>query len=240
MLELDMPKTIRKELDYNSFEIVSNIDSLEHSKSISQNQLDTAKIYSSREEYSKHLPKNIRYLEIGVAWGYSAEMFIRNAGAVSADLLDTYDQDLKCWSWRKFGECKCDGFTHELLYTPETHQKYIDNLFSWHDGIRTIKGNAIEVLPTLTGQYDFIYIDISNDRIITREALRFAQHLVPVGGIIGLNDYLIYDGVIEDEAYGTFQTVNEFLHLNDNWSVDGIALHPVGFYDIYIKKNAEI
>jgi hypothetical protein len=238
MIELNMPKWTRPELPYDSFEQVPNISSIENSPTISQTQLQLAKVYSSREEYSKSLPKGMRYLEIGVAWGYSAEMFIRQADASMADLLDIYNQDLKCWSWRKFGECKCDGFKHELLYTPETHEEYIKNLFSWHPNVNTIKGNAVEILPSITKEYDFIYIDISNDRIITRETLRLAQNLVPVGGIIGLNDYLIYDGIIEDEAYGTFQTVNEFLHRNKNWSVDAIALHPVGFYDIYIRKNA--
>jgi len=60
--------------------------------------------------------------------------------------------------------------------------------------------------------------------------------MVPIGGIIGMNDYIIYDGIIEDKPYGTFQTVNEFLSANKNWSVDAIALHNLGFYDIYIKK----
>ena len=64
-----------------------------------------------------------------------------------------------------------------------------------------------------------------------------ASNLTPVNGIIGLNDYLIYDGIIEDQPYGTFQTVNEFLEKNNDWSVDAIALHNLGFYDIYIRKN---
>jgi hypothetical protein len=48
---------------------------------------------------------------------------------------------------------------------------------------------------------------------------------------------LIYDGIIEDAKYGTYQSVNEFLLLNKEWSVDGIALHPLGFYDIYLRKE---
>lgn len=232
-----MPKWIRPELPYDSFETNFNNDSsVEHAPDISQQQLDGAKIYSNREEYAKHLPQGIRYLEIGVAWGYSAQMFINGSNAKSAVLLDTYNQDLKCWSWRKFGECKCDGMKHELLYTPETHEEYIQNLFAWHTGVRTEKGAAEQILPTLTEKYDFIYIDISNDRITTREVLKMSKDLVDVGGIIGMNDYTIWDGIIEEQAYGTFQTVNEFLKLNPNWVVDALALHPVGFYDIYLRK----
>jgi hypothetical protein len=38
-------------------------------------------------------------------------------------------------------------------------------------------------------------------------------------------------------AYSTFNVVNEFLMHNKNWHVDGLALHSLGFYDIYIKRR---
>jgi hypothetical protein len=65
------------------------------------------------------------------------------------------------------------------------------------------------------------------------------KNMVKPGGIIGLNDYLIYDGIIEDVPYGTYQSVNEFLFFNKNWSVDAIALHSLGFYDIYLRSPIE-
>jgi predicted O-methyltransferase YrrM len=176
-------------------------------------------------------------MEVGVAWGYSAKLFIEASEASQALLVDFYNQDLKCWSWRKFGSCQCEGFKHELLYTPETHEQYIIDQFINHSGVKTLKGDAEILLKNIIEQYDFIYIDVSNDRFLTRNILNSASKLTPVGGIIGLNDYLIYDGVIEDQPYGTFQTVNEFLEKNADWSVDAIALHNLGFYDIYIRKD---
>lgn len=211
-------------------------EEIESSYLINQKQLNGAKIFSSREEYAKSLPKGIRYLELGVAWGYSAQLFIDASNAIHADLLDGYNQDLKCWSWRKFGSCQCNGMKHELLYTPETHEEYIKDKFAYHGSVNTIKGHCPEILDSINSKYDFIYIDITNKRDVTRKTLQKAAKLVDNGGIIGLNDYLIYDGVIEDEPYGTFQTVNEFLHNNSNWVVDAIALHALGFYDIYIKR----
>jgi predicted O-methyltransferase YrrM len=101
-----------------------------------------------------------------------------------------------------------------------------------------MKGDALQLLKTLNNKYDLIYIDISNDRVQTKMALDESSRLIEVGGIIGMNDYLIYDGIIEDMPYGTFQTVNEFLYNNNNWSVDSIALHNLGFYDIYIRRDA--
>jgi hypothetical protein len=211
-------------------------DEIEDSYSINQSQLDHAKIYSSREEYAKTLTKGIRYLEVGVAWGYSVQIVADSCNPFSMDLLDLYNQDLKCWSWRKFGSCQCDGFKHELLYTPETHQQYITDKFKNYSNVTTIKGDARTILESINKVYDYIYIDITNDRESTRKVLSDCSKLVEVGGKIGLNDYLIYDGIIEDLPYGTFQTVNEFLYKNQNWKVDGIALHNLGFYDIYIER----
>lgn len=219
----------------NKNEYNLGLDEIEDSYKINQLQLNDAKLYSSREEYAKSLKKGIRYLEVGVAWGYSAELFSKESEASLVHLVDWYNQDLKCWSWRKFGSCQCEGFKHELLYTPETHESYIINKFNTYN-CKTFKGNASDVLKNLDYTYDFIYIDISNDRWITKNVLGLASNLTSIGSIIGLNDYLIYDGVIEDEPYGTFQTVNEFLHDNENWIVDGLALHNLGFYDIYLRR----
>lgn len=210
---------------------------IEDGHKLDQNQLNNTKLYASREEYTKHLPKNMRYMEIGVAWGYYSELVAENASPKSIDLLDFYDLDLKCWSWRKFGECKCEPVKHEMKYTPETHEPYIKDLFSKYKNVLTIKGNAITILPELNKEYDYIYIDISNRRDQTRKVLNLSAQLVPVGGIIGLNDYMIFDGIIEESPYGTYQTVNEFLYHNKNWSVTALALHNLGFYDIYLKKE---
>ena len=229
-----MPRRPVRMLNYDEIKQFAD-DEIEDSPKISQDQLGEAKLFSSREEYAKSLPKGIRYMEVGVAWGYSVKMFMDESEAISGTLLDTYNQDLKCWSWRKFGSCQCDGFKHELLYTPETHEEYIKDKFKDYN-IVTVKGLAEQTLPLISNEHDFVYIDIHNGRFATRKVLHDASKIVPVGGIIGLNDYLIYDGIIEDQPYGTFQTVNEFLHINKNWVVDAIALHNLGFFDIYIRR----
>jgi hypothetical protein len=205
--------------------------------SINQTQLNSAKIYSSREEYIKTLPNNLKYMEVGVAWGYYSELIAEQKNPSLIHLVDWFNQDLKCWSWRKFGECKCDNVKHELLYTPETHEKYIIEKFKKYKNVKTFKGDCKKILTTISEKYDYIYLDITNYRSDIRPTLNLASLLIEPGGIIGLNDYLIYDGIIEDCPYATFQVVNEFLRYNSNWSVEAIALHVLGFYDIYLKKD---
>jgi len=210
-------------------------DQIESAHQIEQSQLDSAKIYSNREEYIKTIPQNSDYMELGVAWGYYSDLVAKQIEPKSIDLVDWYNQDLKCWSWRKFGSCQCQP-KHELLYTPETHQEYIANKFSLYNNVNIIKGHVPDILDSISKKYDYIYIDITNERQIIRDTLNKVKNMVKSGGIIGLNDYLIYDGIIEDMPYGTYQSVNEFLFFNPAWSVDAIALHPVGFYDIYLRS----
>lgn len=229
-----MPKIPARYLEYNELPNFKD-NEIESGRPISQEQLSGSKIYSSREEYIKSLPNGIKYMEIGVAWGYYSELVCQAAKPSEIVLLDPFNSDLKCWSWRKFGECKCTNMKHDILFTPETNEQYIKDLFSKYGNIRTIRGLAPEDLPD-ENDYDYIYIDMTNDRVEIREVLKRVSNMISPGGVIGLNDYVIYDGVIEDTQYGTFQAVNEFLFYNRNWVVDAIALHSVGFYDIYVRK----
>jgi hypothetical protein len=228
-----MPKIPTRWLDLS--ETVSFSDDLvESAREISESQLKNSKIIPSREHFIKYLPEKLRYLEIGVAWGYYSDLICSKNPTV-LHLMDTYNQDLKCWSWRKFGECKCEGKRHELLYLPETHQAYIDDRYKEHN-VLTIKGKAPDQIDQ-SYEYDYIYIDFINERFAIRDTLNRCKDMVPAGGYLGVNDYLIYDGIIEDSLYGTYQAVNEFLHFNKNWSVAALALHPLGFCDIYLRKD---
>jgi len=231
-----MPKIPTRPKDDGSPKLFNN-NEVEDSPKINQSQLMNARIFSSREEYAKSLNDGIRFMELGVAWGYYAEFVAENVKTQSIDLVDYFNIDLKCWSWRKFGECKCEPIKHTMDYSPKSHHSYIIDKFSKYNNVSIHQGEATTILKTMNKQFDYIYVDLTNDRFTTSTALNLCSNLVPVGGIIGLNDYLIYDGVIEDSLYGTFQTVNQFLHRNENWSVDALALHNLGFYDIYLRKN---
>jgi hypothetical protein len=226
-----------RQFDFDKITHLAN-DEIESSHHIDQSQLSKTKVYANREEYIKTIPLNSDYMELGVAWGYYSDIVANLRNPSSIDLVDWYNQDLKCWSWRKFGSCQCEP-KHELLYTPETHMKYIEDKFSKYTGVDVIKGNVPQILETIDKKYDYIYVDLSNDRKLIRDTLNKVKNMIKPGGIIGLNDYLIYDGIIEDVPYGTYQSVNEFLFLNKGWSVDGIALHQLGFYDIYLRSPIE-
>jgi len=211
-------------------------DQVESSWIIDQSQLNGAKIYSSREEYVKTLPQGMKWMEIGVAWGYYSDIVCKTTNPTSTELVDLYDNELKCWTDLRLGQCMCDGMKHERLYDSDTHEQYIIDQFSKYNNVKTIKGEAPGILPN-DSDYDYIYIDTENERFHTREMLATVSKMVKVGGLIGVNDYTYFDGVILNIPYGTYNSVNEFLKFNKNWSVDAIALHQVGFNDIYLRRN---
>ena len=229
-----MSKIIKPRMDWENYHPLAN-NEIEDSYTIDENQLKNAKIFSDRYKYIDSLPKNLKYLEIGVAWGGYSEIFVEKNNPSLIHLLDTYNQYHMCWGQRYNGVCSCNQ--PHGNYTPENHQSYIDDLFSKYSNVLTIKGDSRQILPSLTYKYDYIYIDSNNDREVVTPTLFMASRLVEDGGVIGLNDYLIWDGVIEESRYGVVQAVHEFLSKNQSWHVDAIALHPQGFYDIYIKKG---
>jgi len=220
-------KEIVDPIGYNEEKIYGE-DKMEVARVISQNQLNNARIFNSKYEYAKTLNKNISYLEIGVGWGYSAQTFINETNAVSADLVDFYDN--------------AHGVRHPGGDTPEdssiTHEQHIKNKFSYHPNVNTIKADGRTVLSSLDKSYDLILLDIGRERLLVRKLIADSAKLTNIGGVIGLTSYVNYDSVMYGEHVGIYQSVNEFLHFNKNWSVDAMVLHDLGIHDIYIKRNS--
>ncbi len=220
-------KAIRKPLKYNE-EKGYEYHEIELAIPISQNQLNNARLFNSKYEYAKTLDKNIAYLEIGVGWGGSAQIFIDQTDARSADLLDLYNN--------------AHGVLHPGGTAPEdssiTHEEHIRNKFSYRPNVNTIKGDAKDLVPTLNNKYDLILLDIGRERFMIRKLMSDLSKLVNIGGVIGLTSYINYDSILYEGHVGIYQSVNEFLHFNQNWSVDAMILHDLGFHDIYIKRNS--
>jgi hypothetical protein len=219
-------KVIKEPLRYDEEKMYEDHE-VEMAIHISQDQLNSARLFTSKYEYAKTLNKNIDYLEVGVGWGNSAKMFIDTTNANSADLLDFYNN--------------ADGTRvpggEDPGINAESHEEYIKNKFSYHPNVNTIKGDMREIFFELNKKYDFILFDGDTDRILIRNLLKHASTLVNPGGVIGFTSYLVYDAVHYDRHPGVYQSVNEFLHLNKNWFVDGIVLHDLGFHEIYIKRS---
>jgi len=220
-------KEIKGPIRYDE-EVVYPDNEIEIAIPISQNQLSSAKIFNSKYEYAKTLNKGIAYLEIGVGYGQSAKMFIDTTKAKSADLLDLYNN--------------AEGVRHAGGSAPKdnllTHEEYIKDKFAYHPNVKTIKGDARDIIFTLDKKYDLILFDSLAQRILVRNALKHCSQLVNIDGVIGFTSYMNYDAIHYNMHVGIYQSVNEFLHFNTNWSVDALVLNDLGFHEIYIKRNS--
>jgi hypothetical protein len=185
---------------------------------ISQEQLNNAKLYTTKVEFIKHIPKGGHFLEIGTLAGDYAEPLL-SAQPASLDLLDTFES--RDWE----GSNRFDS---------ATHYEYVKNKFKNNLEVSLLKGHTDEILTSLTKKYDYIYIDADHNYSQVKKDLKNALPLIADNGIIGFNDY-IYDDRYYN-VYGVIETVCEFLDANKDWQVIGFALQEEMYADIYIQK----
>jgi hypothetical protein len=185
---------------------------------ISQDQLNNAKLYSTKFEFIKHIPKGGHILEIGTLGGDYAEPLLA-AKPASLDLLDTFES--RDWEGsNRFNEI--------------THYEYIKDKFKDNPEVSLLRGHTDKVLPSIKKKYDYIYIDADHNYAQVKKDLDNSYKLIADGGIIGFNDY-IYDDRYYN-VYGVIQTVCEFLDEHIDWHVIGFALQEEMYADIYIQK----
>lgn len=109
-----------------------------------------------------------KILEIGTAVGYSASQFVRFAPSAIVDTIELDEERAK--------EAK------------ENVKKIgIENQ------INILVGNAVDILPTLEGEYDIIFIDANKGKypVFLQEGIRLAKN----NGII-LADNILYKGYV--------------------------------------------
>ncbi len=109
-----------------------------------------------------------RILEIGTAVGYSASCFVKYSEDV---IVDTIELD------------------------EERAKQAIENVkkIGVDKNINIMIGNAVEILPTLSGEYDIVFIDAAKSKysIFLEEGIRLIRN----GGLI-LADNVLYKGYV--------------------------------------------
>lgn len=188
-------------------------------KTISQKQLDNAKLFRNKEEFAKHIPKKSRVLEIGTLAGDYADVLIKEVDPSSIDLVDVF----KAHDWED-----CNRFNKN------EHLSFVKNRFKDVKNITYHVGYSHDILPKLNKKFDYIYIDANHDYEHCKADLMNSLPLLAEGGIIGFNDYIVDQDHGVD--YGVIEVVCEFLNDNQDWEVIGFALQENMYADIYIKK----
>lgn len=115
-------------------------------------------------------PKNI--LEIGTAIGYSAIVMSNNTSKETKITTIERRSDM-------------------VKLAEENIQKY-----NYGHKVEVLEGDAIEILPTLKGKYDFIFLDAAKGHYMDffTEAIRLLNH----GGVI-VSDNVLFKGMVASD-----------------------------------------
>lgn len=196
------------------------VNSIDRFKHIDNNKLTETKIFGDRFNAIPYVvPKNARYLEVGVGDGHYSQNIVEYTTPELMHLLDVYNTPDYIYN----------------KYTADNHEQYILDKFKNYN-VTTIKGRSTEVMHKLIGnKYDYIYLDASHDFDGVLYELSIAKRLIDDNGIIGINDYTYYSPIDKME-YEVVEAVNMFLFNNPEWKVYAYQLGHRGYADIYIKK----
>jgi hypothetical protein len=177
-------------------------------------------------ELLKYLPKRSVFCEVGVAYGdFTAEVL---AGCVPRKFIaiDCFDLEDYPAMW---GFARLEGGTHETFYRRRFAPELASGRMELH------RGYSNEVLPRLPDEsVDIFYIDAWHSYEAVSEELAIIKTKVRPRGWILLNDYTLYD-VVSETPYGVVQAAHEFM-LAEGWEMKFLALHPLMFCDIALRK----
>lgn len=196
---------------------------------IPQKKLNGAKLYSTRYDFLQTLEKKITFLEVGVLAGDFAISVIEEVipkVAVLVDPFETIDHFASEYGGSRWG-------------SSDEHYEFVRNRFKYIPSVRIHRKYFERFVETNRNKFNFIYIDACNDYLSVTKYLEESAAIIEDNGIIGINDYSIYENNTESESKertGLVTAVNDFLRNNPEWIVHAFAFNDSLTSDIYIKK----
>lgn len=194
---------------------------------IPQDRLKYAKLYSSRDEFIKTLPKGITFLEAGVLAGDFSAKVIEVCSPSKSILIDPY-QSLD-WNAAEYHESRWHG--------PEQHFNFVKQRFSNITTVELFQGKYEDFALTNKDTFDFLYMDYDTSYTSIQHQIEISKSRLSIDGILGFNDYNIYENDTNiGKKQGTVHAINDFLYKNSDWYVYAFALNDNLTSDIYLKK----
>lgn len=192
-------------------------------KEIPPTLLQNCKFLKSRYEILPLLPKNAVCGEVGVLAGDFSRKIINTCSPKRLHLIDVFN---------------CDDYKEQNRFDASNNEVYIKAKFEQEISNSTVevhKGLSWEVLSEFPNQYfDWIYIDAAHDYDSVVKDLREANRTLKEGGIIIMNDYIMFDHIARTD-YGVVQATNEFM-IENKFEMIYFAFHPQLFCDVAIRK----
>jgi predicted O-methyltransferase YrrM len=175
-----------------------------------ERQLAGSTIVVNRYRLLELLPKNGRVVEVGVDRGLFSKQILRVAKPRDLTLIDI---DLSRMEQENRAVLEASG------------------------KVQIIEGDSATMLNSLTGMFDWIYIDAHHGYDYVVADINASHKKIEIGGYLVFNDYTIWSPA-NMLSYGVMRAVNEFLNANPGWVVTHLALQGAGYFDLAVKRIA--
>jgi len=192
--------------------------------------LRDARVLSRRADILPFLPKSGTVVEVGVAVGdYTALMLdiCRPSRFVAIDIFTLHEFPM---IWDRTCAEVFGGGTHEAQYRARFRREIEAGL------VQVMRSDSRAALSGLEdGSIDVLYLDAEHSYESVRGELEAASRKMKPDGWIVLNDYIMNDIGTSFAPYGVIQAAHEFM-LADGWEMAFLALHPLMYCDVALRK----
>lgn len=171
-------------------------------------QLEGAEILIDRETLIDRLPKAGDVIEVGVDRGNFSRRILETAKPRSLTLIDI-----------------------DLSRITDENRSFVLS----QRNVTILEGDSSSTLSTLTGEYDWIYIDADHGYQAVQKDIVAATRKVKLGGFLVFNDYTMWSPA-NMMNYGVLKAVHELLNKDQNWAMRYLALQGAGYHDVALKR----
>jgi len=196
---------------------------------IPQSALEESRIYASRHEMIKDLPKHATIIEVGVAYGDFSEHLIKTCQPHTFIGVDHFGFEKFPEVWGQSPKLRLGGQSHEEFYLDRIRkiQETVD--FEYIH----MPGNSSEMILK-SPLFDIAYIDAGHSYEEVAIDLKATLLKLKPGGHIVFNDYIWRD-THNANIYGVVEVANNLI-AKGGFKVKGLALNPKLFNDLWIQQ----
>jgi hypothetical protein len=191
--------------------------------------LRDAALFAERLDMVRALtPRGGAVAEVGVGLGDFSERLIEELDPSLFVGIDTFVLDQLETMWDRPTSEVFGGLSHAEFYRRRLarfgDRVVVDEGLSW-DGLERCADAS----------FDLVYVDAGHDEECVVRDLAVAVRKVRPDGLVFCNDYVLVDHM--GAPYGVVPAVNRLVTSSD-WRVVGLALHPLMYCDIALRRVA--
>ena len=196
---------------------------------LSMDHLRNCRVLPDRTDILRYLPKDIVFVEIGVALGDFTARVLDICAVKHFVGIDIFTMHNYPDSW--------GGRVGQVLGELD-HRTFYERRFAREIAtgrMTVLEGNSHTRLEELADRsVDVFYVDADHAYAAVKAELAVVRRKIVPGGIIILNDYTLFDQ-FRMMPYGVIPAAHEFM-IEHRWEMVFLALHPEMFCDIAIRE----